>query len=172
VLRDQLPRVRDGHDLACLYTGVNDIRSPDFDADAFARDLETLAAGLAPRARRLLLVSPPHDLGRPSCAPKPRRAQELVRATAARHGAVVCDLADFGGWVDVLPDAVHPTAAGQLAIADRAAHALGAPVLPSALAGAGRGPAARARYAPAHARALARDLARRARERMALRARG
>ena len=35
-------------------------------------------------------------------------------------GAVVADLADLGGWTLVLPDAVHPTALGQLEIADRA----------------------------------------------------
>ena len=76
----------------------------------------------------------------------------------------MCDLSDLAGWTLVLPDAVHPTALGQLEIADRAAAALGAGVLPSALAGE-RG-AASARYAPAHARALARDLRRRALERV------
>ena len=83
---------------------------------------------------------------------------------AERHGATVADLSDFGGWTLVLPDVVHPTALGQLEIADRAARALGAPLLPSSLAGERRG--SDVRYAPAHARALARDLARRARERI------
>lgn len=162
----QLPRVRPGHDLACVYTGVNDVRSPDFDAAAFARDLDAILAGLAHRAARVLVLSPPHDLGRPSCAPKPARAAALVAVAAGRHGAALCDLADFGGWVDVLPDAVHPTATGQLAIGDRAARAVGAPP-PSALVDVDRAPRHRARYAPYYGRALVRDLVRRGRERAA-----
>jgi lysophospholipase L1-like esterase len=160
----QLPRVRPGHALAALYAGVNDVRSPDFDADAYERDLDAVAAGLTERADRLLLLTLPEDLGRPSSAPKPSLASAAVRRVAARHGAMLADLSDFGGWTNVLPDVVHPTAIGQLEIADRAARALGAPLEPSALVTDRRGHDAR--YAPAHARALARDLARRARERV------
>ncbi|MDQ3851014.1 MAG: hypothetical protein M3296_10430, partial [Actinomycetota bacterium] len=61
---------------------------------------------------------------------------------------------------------VHPTAVGQVAIADRAARALGAPVAPSALAGLDPGPLDLARYVPAHLRAVGRDLWRRGRERL------
>jgi lysophospholipase L1-like esterase len=163
VLALQLPRVRAQHDLAALYAGVNDVRAADFDAAAYERDLDAIAAGLAARADRLLMLTLPEDLGRPTAAPKPSLANAAVRRVAARHGAAVADLADFGGWTLVLPDVVHPTAIGQLEIADRAARALGAPLLPSALVADRRGHAAR--YAPAHARALARDLVRRARER-------
>jgi lysophospholipase L1-like esterase len=164
VLHLQLPRVRAQHDLAVLYAGVNDVRGPDFDADAYERDLDAVAAGVCARADRLLVLTLPEDLGRPTSAPKPSIANEAVRSVAARHGATVADLSDFGGWTLVLPDVVHPTAIGQLEIADRAARALGAPLLPSSLVADRRGHAAR--YAPAHARALARDLARRARERV------
>ena len=164
VLRLQLPRVRAPHDIAALYAGVNDVRSPDFDAAAYERDLDAVAAGLAARADRLLMLTLPEDLGRPTSAPKPSLANAAVRRVAARRGAVLADLADFGGWTHVLPDVVHPTAIGQLEIADRAALALGAPLLPSALVGERR--AHSARYAPAYARALARDLLRRTRERM------
>lgn len=160
----QLPRVRSPHDIGALYAGVNDVRGLGFDVDAYERDLDAVAAGLAGRADRLLMLTLPEDLGRPSSAPKPAAANEVVRRVAARHGAVVADLSDFGGWTNVLPDAVHPTALGQLEIADRAALALGAPLLPSALVADRRGHDIR--YAPAHARALARDLARRARERI------
>ncbi len=110
------------------------------------------------------MLTLPHDLGRPTSAPKPEQANAAVRRVAARHGAKIAGLSDFGGWTLVLPDVVHPTAVGQLEIADRAARALDAPVLPSSLAGERSG--SDARYAPAHARALARDLARRARERV------
>lgn len=163
VLHLQLPRVRAGHDIAALYVGVNDVRSADFDAAAYERDIDAIAAGLGDRAERQLMLTLPEDLGRPACAPKPTIANAAVRRVAARHGATVAELGDFGGWTHVLPDVVHPTALGQLEIADRAARALGARLLPSSLVG-DRGHDLR--YAPAHARALARDLARRLRERV------
>jgi hypothetical protein len=149
--------------VGALYVGVNDVRGPRFDERAYERDLEAIAAGLAGRSERLLMLTVPRDLGRPAAAPKPVRATAAVWRVAERHGAVVVDLSDFAGWTMVLPDAVHPTPLGQLEIADRAARALAAPVLPSALVAGQRGPDVR--YVPAHARALARDLARRARER-------
>jgi lysophospholipase L1-like esterase len=164
VLRAQLPRVRADYDIATLYAGVNDVRTPLFEPAAYEQDLDAVAAGLAARADRLLLLTLPEDLGRPTSAPKPAQANEVVRRVATRYGAAVADLTDFGGWTNVLPDIVHPTSLGQLAIADRAAQALGAPVLPSALVADQRAPDLR--YAPAHARALARDLVRRARERL------
>jgi len=161
VRREQLPRVRPGHDVACLYAGVNDARGPSFDPDAYEADLLAVARGLRERAGRLLLCTLPLDLGRPRAAPKPAIANCAVRRVAAQTGAVVCELDDLRGWVEVLPDAVHPTAIGQVAIADRAARALGAPVLPSALAGVPRGRRARLRYLPARGRALLRERARR-----------
>jgi lysophospholipase L1-like esterase len=164
VLARQLPRVRAHYDLAVLYAGVNDVRGPAFDAVAFERDLGAVAAGLAARASRLLVLTLPHDLGRPTSAPKPEQANAAVRRVAARHGALVADLADFGGWTMVIPDAVHPTALGQLEIADRAARALGAAVRPSSLVAGQRG--SDRGHASAHARMLVRDLARRARERV------
>jgi lysophospholipase L1-like esterase len=164
VLHEQLPRVRGGYDIAALYAGVNDVRDAGFDAETYERDLDAVAAGLRQHAERLLMLTLPHDLGRPTSAPKPEAANAAVRRVAAHHGAVVADLADFGGWTNVLPDAVHPTAIGQVEIADRAALALGAPLLASALVADRRG--ADVRYVPAHVRALARDLVRRARERV------
>jgi lysophospholipase L1-like esterase len=164
VLREQLPRARADYDVAVLYAGVNDVRSPEWDAAAYERDLDAIAAGVARRAARLLLLTLPHDLGRPTCTPKPEQANAAVRRVAQRHGAAVADLSDFGGWTLVLPDVVHPTALGQLEIADRAARALSAATVPSSLVETPRG--APLRYAPAHARALARQLAHRLRERV------
>lgn len=164
VLRDQLPLVRADYDLATLYAGANDVRGFDWDPVAYERDLDAIAAGLGERSDRLLMLTLPLDLGRPTAAPKPVAANAVVRRIAQRRGALLADLEDFGSWTTVLPDAVHPTALGQIEIADRAAHAVGAPVLPSALVPAYRAP--RARYAPTHARALARDLARRGIERI------
>lgn len=164
VLRDQLPRVRADYDLATLYAGVNDVRGPGWDSAAYERDLDAIAAGLTERAERLLMLTLPLDLGRPTSAPKPAAANEVVRRVAGRRGAVVADLEEFGSWTTVLPDTVHPTALGQIEIADRAAQALGAPRLPSTLVPAYH--RSRVRYAPGHARALARDLARRGIERI------
>jgi hypothetical protein len=56
---------------------------------------------------------------------------------------------------------VHPTAVGQLAIADRAARALGASVRPSELADAPRGRRERLRHLPTYLRSVIRERARR-----------
>jgi lysophospholipase L1-like esterase len=160
VLRDQLPRVRGDYDLACLYAGVNDARSPDFDLDAFERDLLAVAQGLRERSERLLLVTLPLRLGRPTAAPKPAIANGAIRRVARATDAALCQLEDFRGWVEVQPDAVHPTAVGQVVIADRAARALGAPVMPSALAGLPVRRRERLRHLPGHARALLREAVR------------
>jgi lysophospholipase L1-like esterase len=164
VLREQLPRVRADYDVATVYAGVNDVRSPDWDAAAYERDLDAVAGALAARAARLALLTLPRDLGRPTCAPKPMQASEIVRRVATRHGAIVVDLEDFGGWTLVLPDVVHPTALGQLEIADRAARALGAATLPSAVRGPD--PPGALRYAPTHVRMVWHDLVRRGRDRL------
>jgi lysophospholipase L1-like esterase len=126
-LRKQLPRVQPGHALATLYIGVNDARSPGFDADAYERDLGLVAEGLATRAGRLLMVTLPLRLGTPTAAPKPEIANAAVRRTAAAAGAVLCELDDLDGEDLLEPDLVHPTEAGQRAIAERARRALGLP---------------------------------------------
>ena len=163
----QLPRVRADYDVGCVYVGVNDARSTAWDAAIYERDLGAILAGLGERAPRLLVLTLPLDLGRPTSAPKPAQANAIIRRVAEAHGATVAALDDFGGWLRVLPDAVHPTSVGQLEIADRAARALGAPRLPSDQAQAHQTLAGTARYVPVHARALLRDLWRRARERVA-----
>jgi hypothetical protein len=81
-------------------------------------------------------------------------------------GATVVDLDDFGGWRHQFPDAVHPTALGQLAIACRAQAALGLGVSPATLASPRRGRRADVTYAATRQVAhLARDWRRRAVER-------
>src|ERR1700755_3279284 len=52
------------YDLGCLYIGVNDVRAPDWDPEAFARDHATATAFLEQRCDRVLLVTLPQDLGR------------------------------------------------------------------------------------------------------------
>jgi lysophospholipase L1-like esterase len=170
VLADQVPRLAGPYDLACVYAGVNDVRSPDFDAAAYERDLRAIAGAADAAAGRLLLCTLPADLGRPRAAPKPATASAVVRGIARELAATVVALDDLAGPRWLLPDAVHPSALGQLEIADRAARALGARRRPSADVEIHRSRRARGRFAARHAVMLAGDLRRRALERITLRA--
>jgi len=173
LVRDQLSCVRADYDLACLYVGVNDVRGPDWDPDPFAAALDVTLTHLCGRATRVLTLTIPLDLGRPRAGAAVPHANALIRRLAVEHGAVCTELADLRGWRLLLPDAVHPTALGQLAIADRAAAALAAagaplPRLPSALADPDISRRAAAGFAVRWGGLLARDLARRRLEAMRL----
>ncbi|MDX6641437.1 MAG: hypothetical protein QOF12_2448 [Solirubrobacteraceae bacterium] len=165
VLRDQVPRLRGPYDVGCLYIGVNDARSASWDAAAFERDTAAIVAALGAAADRVVVLTLPEDLGRPPCAPKPAQANAALRRVASGAGALLVELAGFGGRRVVLPDAVHPTSAGQLALADAAAQVLSAPRLPSSLAEPVDGTLHEARYEGWWWRLWARDVVRRARER-------
>ena len=54
------------------------------------------------------------------------QANAAIERAAAEHGALVVDLRDFGARNRVMVDAVHPTAFGQIAIAERALDVLAA----------------------------------------------
>jgi lysophospholipase L1-like esterase len=154
VLREQVPRAVGGarrYELGCVFAGVNDARSADWSADAFGRDFRAVAEAVGGVSDVLLLVTLPVDLGRPTSAPKPVAANAVVRTVASRTGAVVCELSDVRGGRAMLPDAVHPTALGQVVIAERAARALRAAGVdvrrsPRELADPDRSPRARARW--------------------------
>jgi lysophospholipase L1-like esterase len=163
VRRGQLPRVPPC-ELATLYVGVNDARRIDFEASGFSDDVEAILQGLASRAPRVAVLTIPLDLGRPLAGADVVTANALLRAAAASVDAVVVPLEDFGGWRHVLPDAVHPTALGQVEIADRAAAALGVARRPSTVAEVRRSLRADLRFAPFYARQLAKDHWRRRRE--------
>jgi lysophospholipase L1-like esterase len=166
VLREQVPRLRGPYDVGCVYTGVNDARALDFDAGAYERDLRAIATAVAAASERVVLCTIPADLGRPRAAPKPRAASGIVRRVASEVRALVVDLDDLAGAPWLLPDAVHPTAVGQLEIADRAARVLGAPRLPSSAVEVHDSRRARGRFAARHGALLASDLRRRAVERL------
>jgi lysophospholipase L1-like esterase len=108
------------YDLGCLYIGVNDVRSPDWDAAAFERDFATALAFLAERCDRTLTLTAPLDLGRPRAGAKVEELNEAIGRAAAGAGALVSDLSDFRARNRVMADRVHPTAFGQIAIAERA----------------------------------------------------
>lgn len=164
-----LPRVRPRTAIACVHVGTNDVRSVDWDPAVFASALAQILAVCAERAQRTCVATVPLDLGRPRAGAKVAGCNAVIRQVAGRFGAVVVGLDDLRGWRLLFPDAVHPTALGQLEIADRAAAALGLEARPSAVAGPVRGLRADLRYGLGRQVAhLARDWRRRAVERRAL----
>jgi lysophospholipase L1-like esterase len=166
VLRELVPRLSGPYDVACLYVGVNDARSPDWDPATFEHHVDAIVAAMDACSARLLLCTLPIGLGRPRAAPKPAAANAIVRGVAAQHGAALADLDDLSGPPWLLPDAVHPTALGQLEIADRAARALGAAGRPSASIEVYDSRRAYARFRARWGLLLAGDLRRRASERV------
>ena len=122
------PRAR--FDVGCLYVGVNDVRGPDWDAETYAAGFDRALAWLGDRCERRLVCTLPLDLGRPRATAVPE-ANRIVRDAAGRRGALVVDLSDFGARNRVMVDHVHPTAFGQIAIAERALRVLAADGLPT-----------------------------------------
>jgi lysophospholipase L1-like esterase len=114
------------YDVGALYIGVNDVRSLDWDPEAFAAGYDTALTYLARRCDRILAVTAPDRLGRPRAGAKVGELNAIVRRTAAGAGALVVDLSAFGARNHVMVDQVHPTAFGQIAIAHRALEVLAA----------------------------------------------
>jgi lysophospholipase L1-like esterase len=108
------------YDLGCLYIGVNDVRAFDWDPARFEPPLRRALEFLAGRCELVLTVTAPLDLGRPRAGAKVRELNAIVVGAAGGAGALVLDLSDFGGRNLVMADHVHPTAFGQIAIAERA----------------------------------------------------
>jgi lysophospholipase L1-like esterase len=122
VLATQIPQARPdaGYDLGCLYIGANDVRLPTWDRDAFERHHRTALAFLAERCDRVLTATVPLDLGRPRAGERVEEANAAITASAATNQALVLDLRDFKARNLMMADHVHPTAFGQIAIAERA----------------------------------------------------
>jgi lysophospholipase L1-like esterase len=121
VLASQISAVGDGrYDLGCLYVGVNDVRALDWDRAGFERAHAEALGFLAARCDRVLTATVPLDLGRPRAGARVPEANAAIEASARRAGALVLDLRGFGARNLLMPDHVHPTAFGQIAIAERA----------------------------------------------------
>ena len=124
-LLTQIPRLQGPYDLACVYVGVNDVRTPGWDQQAYRADLESIAAALAGQARVRLLVGLPPAIGRP---PAPLAAIEQANLSivevADRHGALTVAQRSVGGRELTLPDQVHLTARGEARLALLAAERL------------------------------------------------
>jgi lysophospholipase L1-like esterase len=108
------------YELGCLYIGVNDVRATDWDLGAFEPAYATALSWLAQRCDRVLAVTAPRDLGRPRAGAKVDELNAAVRRRAREHGALILELEGFGARNLVMADHVHPTALGQIAIAERA----------------------------------------------------
>jgi lysophospholipase L1-like esterase len=131
VVATQVPAVAGArYDLGCLYIGVNDVRALDWDAAPFERHHRETLAFLKTRCDRVLTATVPLDLGRPRARAKVDEANAAIEASAASAGALVLDLRRFGGRSLLMADHVHPTAFGQIAIAEAALDLLAADGLP------------------------------------------
>jgi lysophospholipase L1-like esterase len=114
------------YDVGCLYVGVNDVRALDWSPAAFERDYRGALGVLAERCDRTLTLTIPRGLGVPPAGAKGERANAIIEAAAGDVGALVVDLRSFGGRRYLMPDRVHPTAFGQIAIACKALEVLAA----------------------------------------------
>ena len=108
------------YELGCLYVGVNDVRAQDWDAAAFEPRFRDALRFLRGRCDRVLTLTAPDDLGRPRAGASVPELDEAIERAAAELGALVLDLRSFGARNHVMTDHVHPTALGQIAIAERA----------------------------------------------------
>jgi lysophospholipase L1-like esterase len=114
------------YDLGCLYIGVNDVRGFDWDPQRFERGYREALGFLMARCDRGLAVTAPLDLGRPRAGAKVNDLNEVVERVARELGALLLDLSGFAARNLVMSDHVHPTAFGQIAIAERALDVLAA----------------------------------------------
>jgi lysophospholipase L1-like esterase len=123
-----------GYQVGCLYIGVNDVRLADFNRHEFERDYRFALQYLAGRCERVLTLTIPLDLGRPRAGPPVAEANDTIERVATEFGALVVDLRHFRARNLVMADRVHPTAFGQIAIAERALAALEQDGLPTRVA--------------------------------------
>ncbi len=108
------------YDVGCLYIGVNDVRSPDWDASRFSGGYRAALQFLTGRCERVLTVTAPLDLGRPRGVDRVSELNSVIVRIAGEVGASVLDLRSWGARNLVMTDHVHPTAFGQIDIAERA----------------------------------------------------
>jgi lysophospholipase L1-like esterase len=109
-----------GYQLGCLYIGVNDVRSLDWDPVSFEAGFRSALQFLCDRCERVLTVTAPLDLGRPRAGRKVEDLDDLVSGVASELGTLLLDLRSWGARNLVMTDHVHPTAFGQIDIAERA----------------------------------------------------
>src|SRR4051794_10390958 len=114
---ESTPEASGRFDVGCLYIGVNDVRSTEWDETGFEPKYREVLAFIAERCERTLTATLPLDLGRPRAGSKVDGANRLIERVARETGALVVDLREFKGRRLLMADQVHPTAFGQIAIA-------------------------------------------------------
>lgn len=114
------------YELGCVYIGVNDVRATDWDLDSFSLEFDRALRFLGERCDRVLTATAPLDLGRPRAGSRVNQLNAAIERAAAERGALVLDLRGFGARNMVMTDHVHPTAFGQIEIAERALDLLAA----------------------------------------------
>jgi lysophospholipase L1-like esterase len=119
--------------LGCLYIGTNDVRLPDFALERFEERHNQVLAFMEDRCDRLLTATIPLDMGRPRKPHLIEQANQAIERSADNHNAAVVDLRRFGGRQVMMADHVHPTALGQVAIAQLALDVVAADGLPGRL---------------------------------------
>jgi len=115
--RSAHPQAR--YELGCIYIGTNDARALDWDAAGFESKFRRALEFIASRSDRTLTLTSPLDLGCPRAGTRVAELNAAVERVAGEVGALVTDLRDFRGRNVVMADHVHPTALGQIAIAER-----------------------------------------------------
>jgi lysophospholipase L1-like esterase len=126
VVRSQIPAFAASsspgarYDVGCLYIGVNDVRSVDWDAVVFEASYAEAMRFLGERCDRVLTMTVPLDLGRPRAGAKVEDLNAVICRVADDAGALVVDLRAWGARNLVMTDHVHPTAFGQIDVAERA----------------------------------------------------
>jgi lysophospholipase L1-like esterase len=118
------------YDVGCLYIGANDVRSVEWDPTVFAAAYGAALDFLAARCDRVLTATAPLTLGVPPAGDKVHELNAIIVREAAQRSALVVDLTGFGARNHVMADRVHPTAFGQIAIAERALAVLAADGVP------------------------------------------
>jgi lysophospholipase L1-like esterase len=108
------------YEIGCVYIGVNDVRALDWDAARFEERFELALGFLSQRCDRVLTATAPLDMGVPRVGARMGELNAAVERVAGRLGALVVDLRSFRARNFVMADRVHPTALGQIAIAERA----------------------------------------------------
>jgi lysophospholipase L1-like esterase len=138
VVREQLPAFQRSaadpsarYDVGVLYIGVNDVRVLGWDAASFAADHRAGLEFVAARCDRTLALTAPVAVGLPRAGAKVAELNAAVTGAAHDIGALVVDLSDFGARNHIMADRVHPTAFGQIAIAERALAVLAQDGLPT-----------------------------------------
>lgn len=163
VVEHQLPRVSGLYRLGAVSMGANDVLR-DWDAERYRENLRSVLGLLAECCEHTAITTMPESIGRGVLIGKERGAHardasDIIASVAAETGAVVVPLADLAGYPLMRGDQVHPTALGQVEIADRASRALQGQLdvrLPSTISHLWPGP----RIEPAHRWRYLRDTAR------------